>query len=76
MTSSVSNSMGGGIQPLPLSLLTSMDMGARRKIFQSGAKPTTLKKLTVFRCAEAANEKFLRFCDISWSRLIDVKFRV
>ena len=46
MTSSVSISMGGGIRPLPLSLLTPMGMGARRK------------KLTVFRCAKAANKIF------------------
>ena len=31
--------------------------GCPKKIFQCGTKPTTPKKLTVFRCAEAANEK-------------------
>ena len=58
MTSSVSNSMGGGIRPLPLSLLTPMGMGALRKFSRAVQNPQHLKKLTVFRCAEAAKEFF------------------
>ena len=56
--------MGGGIRPLPLSLLTPMGMGALRKFSRAVQNPQHLKKLTVFRCAEAAKENFLRFCDI------------
>ena len=56
MTSSVSNSMGGRIRPL--SLLTPMGMAALRKFSRAVQNPQHLKKLTVFRCAEAAKEIF------------------
>ena len=56
--------MGGGIRPLPLFLLTPIGMGALRKFSRAVQNPQHLKKLTVFRYAEAAKENFLRFCDI------------
>ena len=57
MTSSVSNSMGGGIRTLPLSLLTH-GHGHRQKIFQSGAKPTTPKKVDCFSVRRSRKRKF------------------
>ena len=43
MTSSLSSSMGGGIRPLPLCLLTPMGMGTRRKYSRRGQNPQHLK---------------------------------
>ena len=56
--------MGGGIRPLPLSLLTPMGMGALRNFSRAVQNPQHPKELSVFRCAETAKEIFLRFCDI------------
>ena len=61
MTSSVSNSMGEGIRPLPVSLLTHMGMGSHRKFSRAGQNPQHLKRLTVFRCAEGADDIFCAF---------------
>ena len=55
MTSSVSNSMGGGIRPL--SLLTPMGMGALRKFSRAVQNPQHLKKLTVFSVRQSRKRK-------------------
>ena len=57
MTSPVSNSMGVGIRPLPLSLLTPIGMGALRKFSRAVQNPQHLKKLTVFSVRRSRKRK-------------------
>ena len=59
MKSLVSNFMGEGtsIRPLPVSLLTSMGMGAHRKFSRAGQNLRHLKRLTVFSVRRSSKRK-------------------